>query len=187
MELTRKKTGKIVVCRTCKKDIESILHFHQKHFAFSLPAHLKNTLEGLSGLSLAAYKDNKLIGHILLIPLTSQRNIALEEAILLTGLWSLSDEVSEQLLREAMMSLREAMMSAWESGFHAVFSLENHHGLKKAGFELVKKDFFAIDLSKYSIYGMELSWNGFNIIPEDLTIPKTYLPPIKNVNDFSTN
>lgn len=180
MELTRKKTGKIVVCRTCKKDIESILHFHQKHFTFSQPAHLKNTLEGLSGLSLVAYKDDRLVGHILLIPLTSQRNIALEEAILIIGLWTLSDEVSEQLLREAMMS-------AWESGFHAVFSLENHHGLKKAGFELVKKDFFAIDLSKYSIYGMELSWNGFNIIPEDLTIPKTYLPPIKNVNDFSIN
>lgn len=180
MELISNKKGKLIIRRAEYGDIKNILDFQQKHFNFSQPAHLKNSLESLSGISLVTYQDNKVMGHLLLIPLTSKRNIGLEEAILISGIWLLTEEAREVLLREAMMC-------AWESGFHAVFSFEAYDGLQEVGFGPIKKDFFAIDISNYAIYGMELSWNGFNLIHKDLTIPKTYLPPIKKMNDFSKN
>ena len=103
-----------------------------------------------------------------------------EEAALICGIWTLETDVAEILVREAMMC-------AWEVGYHALFSFENHPRLIKVGFQPAKKEYFSINLDKYKVSGIELSWNGFEIINKDLILPKTYLPSVHHLNHFSNN
>jgi hypothetical protein len=180
MEVSKKITERIIVRRSNEEDCKNILDFHRKQIRISQPAYLKRSLESQSGLSIVAYQSDKVVGHILLLPLTSQRDATLEEAAILEGIWCIDKEILDLLIKEAIMC-------AWEYGFHAIFSFENNIQLKKTGFVKTKKDFFAMNVSGYTILGMELSWNGFKKIPHDLTIPVAFLPPINKLNQFSKN
>lgn len=180
MVIISKKIGQIIIRRTEDDDCKEILDFHNNYFTFSQPTYLKNTLESHSGLSIVGYQNKKVEGHILLFPLTSRRNIGAENAALITGIWCKNEELTHLLIKEAIMC-------AWESGFDAIFCLENNKNLLRHGFELIENNFFAIDTSEYATYGMELSWNGFQLIPDDLTIPKAFLPPIDKLDHFSKN
>jgi len=180
MELISNKISKIAIRRSQKEDLKNILEFHRNQIPFAQPRYLQNALESFSGISLIAYEEDRLLGHTFLIPLSSQRNLNVVESALVCGVWTLDMDVAELLIKEAIMS-------AWESGFHAVFSFENHLKLKKAGFAPVRKDFFSIGLSNYDAIGMELSWNGFKIITKDLILPRVYLPSVDKLNHFSNN
>ena len=112
--------------------------------------------------------------------MTSQLNMGKEDAAMICGIWTLEADIAELLVREVMMC-------AWEIGFHVLFSFENHLRLKKIGFHTVEKKYFASNLDKYDVKGIELSWNGFEIINKDLVLPKAFFPSINQLNHYSNN
>jgi hypothetical protein len=180
MELITKKTKEIIIRLSNESDIKTILTFHHTHALGAKPKYLQSTLENSVGISLVAYTGKQLLGHILVVPLSSQTNVSKEEAALICGTWALNPTISELLIREAMMY-------SWESGFHVLFSLENNSLLQKKGFQPAGKDYFAINIDKYNVTGVELSWKGLSLINKDLVLPKAYLPSIHPLNQFLNN
>ena len=170
MELLDRNAQQVTVRRAQEKDVENIYRFHKKKFFTEMPDYLINSLENFSGISLVAYNNDVLIGHILIIPLSSQQFLFVEEAALICGVWTNTEDTTELLIREAMMC-------AWETGYHVIFSFNSFQGLKKAGFVPIKEGaFFALNIKNCQVFGAELSWNGFEIINKDLVMPKVYLP-----------
>ncbi len=180
MELISKETSKIIVHRSQESDFKNIYEFHYNHGQIPMPGYLQNVLECCIGISLVAYEGKKLLGHILVMPLSSQQNIDMEEAAVIAGIWADEANVAEMLVREAMMS-------AWESGFHALFSLENYPRIRKVGFKPVNTGYFASNLNLQEIWGVELSWDGLNIIRKGLTLPKVYLSQANKWKYFFNN
>lgn len=180
MELISKKTKEIILRRSNENDLNKIFEFHQKKMQPNKPKYLQNALESAVGISIVAYKEAALLGHILVVPLSSQSNIGIEEASIICGIWTNEANVAELLVREAMMC-------SWEAGFHALFCFENYPDLTKIGFQPADKRNFAFNLDKYDVMGIELSWDGFEIISKDLVLPKAYLPSIQQLNHFSNN
>jgi predicted N-acetyltransferase YhbS len=180
MEVVSKKTSEFIVRRSQESDFKNIYEFHFNHGQIPLPGYLQNVLECFVGISLVAYEEEKLLGHILVMPLSSQQNIEVEEAAVIAGIWTDEANVAEILVREAMMC-------AWESGFHALFSLENYPRIRKAGFKSVDRNYFASNIDLQGVWGVELSWDGLNIIRKGLTLPKVYLSQANKWKHFFNN
>lgn len=180
MELISKKTEQIVVRRTQKEDFQKIHEFHKNRVLCPLPSYFKNALESSSAISLIAYVGTHLAGHVLVLPLSSQQNIEKKEAAAICGVWAQEKAIEEILLRETMMS-------SWEEGFDVLFAFEKYKSLEMVGFQLAERSYFAMDVKQYTVLGVELSWNGFDKINKDLTLPKIYLPLIDRLKTISKN
>lgn len=180
MSIIKSKSDILKIKRTTYKDISGIIYFHKKSKLFETPKYLNDVLTGETGISLVAYQNNEVVGHLLILPMFSGIALGSAEAAIICGIWSNKGDITKKLIKEATMT-------SWESGYHVLFSLEKNESLTKIGFKPISKDFFSFDTSKFYPMAMELSWEGCSMISKKQFLPGTFLPSENFSNQFSKN
>lgn len=180
MSIVENKSKILKIKRSTQKDISNIIDFHKRNIQFEMPQYLNNTLLGNTGISLVAYQKDIVLGHLLILPLFSVGNSNLEEAAIICGIWTNNNDITKKLIKEANMT-------AWESGYHVLFSLERNKTLKEAGFKPISQNYFSFDTSKFCPMAMELSWNGYAKISKRQCLPSIFIPQKSLTSQFSKN
>jgi hypothetical protein len=111
-----------------------------------------------------SYTGNELTGHLLVTPLFSRSRPTKNQAVFFSNLFYSTN-------REAVLLIREAEMCSWEMKYHVAFALNTCSFYFENGFHKNTNNAFPEYNREIPLIYSELSWNGMDLLSEDLIFP----------------
>ena len=153
---------------------QNVIEFQTEPFLFSNPENLKNYNENnlheyydgynYEGILIKSYENKKISGFALFLPVISQSKPQTKQAVFLANLVYSNPNEAKKLIREGLMC-------SWEDGYHVAFVFGENQLYNNLGFQKVSKNFFDSRNNRLSLLMYELSWNGLEMISNDLLLP----------------